>query len=151
MSVTFLVVPVVVGGWPTMCAAASVAAASLGYKVLEGLEECRIEEVRHVELELENSTVLTGGIREDDELILAKDGVRVRLYKDARGGCAIHVYGRGKSDLELKAEGEELLQQMKKQYAYRRVTEELKNKGFSITGEESGEDGRIRVRFRKFG
>ena len=149
MSCVFLVTPVVIASWPIFCAAASVAAASLGFKTLKGIEVTgKISE--GVELDLEGSEVLTDQVKEDEELIFGKDDFQVRVYKDTRGRCAIHVKGEGRSKEELQAEGTALVNKIKQQYAYQKVTQELKDKGFSITEEEVTEEGRIKIHLRKF-
>jgi hypothetical protein len=164
MSVVFLVTPLVIAGWPTFCAAAATAAASLGFKVLKGLEQEELNEIERkaamekrareaegtVELEMKDSNVLTEQVRADDEMILGKGEIQVRIYKDARGKCAIHVMGKGKSKQELKKEGTELLNKITQQYAYQKVTQELKSRGFSITDEAVTEDGKIKIRLRRF-
>jgi len=159
MSVCFLVVPAVIVGWPTFCAAAAAAAATMGFAVMKkstmgfAVMKKREKAVRSetCELEIANSKVLTEQVREDDELTLAKGDITVRLYKDPRGKCAIHVSGEGKTRQELRDEGTELVNRIMQQYSYQKVTQELKNRGFSITEEEVTEDRRIRIRLRKFG
>ncbi|MBF0225483.1 MAG: DUF1257 domain-containing protein [Desulfobacterales bacterium] len=153
MSCIFIISSAVVAGWPTFCAAAGVAAASLGFKILKDENMYQATEVnveKKVELDIEGSEVLTDRVRPDDEMIFSKDDIKVHIYKDPRGRCAMHVYGIGKSDEELKEQGTHLIHKIKQQYAYQKVTQELKNKGFSITQEELTQEGRIRLSLRKF-
>lgn len=151
MSVVFLIVPAVQVGWPFLCAAAAAAAAQLGYSALKGSVEAPRELLEQgVALEIENSQVLTDQIRPDEEMMFAKGGITLHIYKDARGQCALHVTGEGRSAAELKREGTAFVNRIKQQFVYQRVTQELKGRGFSITGETVTEEGRIRIQLRKF-
>ncbi|OGL47333.1 MAG: hypothetical protein A2161_02955 [Candidatus Schekmanbacteria bacterium RBG_13_48_7] len=148
MSVIFLVTPVLAASWPVFCSAAGAAAASLGFKLLKNVNVT--EQLKTIELEVENSNVLTDQVKADNELMFGKDDLKIRIYKDARGQCSIHVMGSGRSDEELRAEGTKLINKIKQQYAYQKVVQELKNRGFSITNEEISEQGRIKIQLRKF-
>jgi hypothetical protein len=150
MSCVILITPLVVAGWPVFCGAAAAAASSLGFRMLKAAGRVKAEAQKKVEIGIENSEVLTEQVRADDEIILAKGDITIRIYKDARGKCSLHVVGEGRTDAELKQEGEALINKIKQQYAYQKVTQELKNKGFSITGEEATEEGKIRIRLRRF-
>jgi len=149
MSIIFLVTPVVIGGWPILSAAACAAAATMGFNVLQGVQQEQCE--NNVELTVENSEIITERMRADEDLILAKGDIRIRIYKDARGQCAMHVMGgNGKSTQELRQEGTELINRIKQQYAYQRITQELKQKGFSIAQEAITDEGKIKISLRRF-
>ncbi|MBF0118418.1 MAG: DUF1257 domain-containing protein [Desulfobacterales bacterium] len=153
MSCVLIIATVAVGGWPTFCAAASVAAASLGFKLLKNKSISPIKEIEQekvVELNIENSQVLTDSIRPDEELIFGKGNLKIHIYKDPRGECALHVSGKGKTDKELEEEGTKLINKIKQQYVYQKVTQELKKKGFSINQEELTKEGKIKISLKKF-
>ncbi len=149
MSVTFVVIPTISAGWPFLCAAASVAASALGFKYSKGCSKAVIQQ-RGIELEVPNSDVITEQVAADEEIILNKDNLVVRIYKDPRGQCALHVYGEGRTEQELREEGTRLINSIRQQYVYQKVTRELENRGFSIVQENVAEEGRIRIRLRKF-
>jgi len=151
MSVVFLIVPAVQVGWPFLCAAAATAAAQLGYTALKGTVEVQQRQVdQGVALEIENSQVLTDQIRPDEEMMFAKGGITLHIYKESLSQCAMHVTGDGRSAADLRREVTAFVNRIKQQFAYQRVTQELKQRGFSITGETVTEEGRIRIQLRKF-
>ena len=150
MSCILLITTSVVAGWPTLFAAAGVAAASMGFSTLKNVEEVQAAREQEVELVMQNSEIITEEMKHDEELNLRKGDINVRIYKDPRGRCAIHISGEGKTKEQLQQEGTELLNRIKQQYAYQKVVQELKNKGFSITDEKLSEAGKIKIQFRKY-
>jgi len=150
MSVIFLVTPMVTAAWPVFCGAAAAAAASLGFSVLEEVPECVESGMKSVELEVQNSEILTDQVRADEEMRFTRDDITVRVYKDPRGRCAIHVMGEQKTEEELREEGTRFMNRITQQYTYQKITREMKDRGFAITEEEVTEEGRIRICLRKY-
>ena len=153
MSVCFVVAPAVVVGWPFAVAAASAAAAQLGYVALKSgeLEMASVKEsTPGVELPVAHSEVLTEQVALDDELLFTRGDLVVRIYKDARGQCAIHVHGEGRTRSDLREEGQRLIDKITQQFVYQKVTRELEERGFAIAGQSVSEEGHIHLRLRKF-
>ena len=154
MSCVFVIVPVVAVSWPAICSIAGVAAGALGYRKLAQAAGTRqiCEQksgVNSVELDDENSKLLFEQVANEEKLLFERQGIRIEVSRDHRGRLKIGVEGEGKSKAELKAEGLKFMNQVRRQFAYQRVMEEMRKKGFQVVSEEVVED-RVRVRLRKY-
>lgn len=154
MSTVIILTPIIIGSWPIITAAVAAAAAGLGMTVNEALKEaCQENQVdtnQAVEVELENSEVLASQVASGKELVLTKDGVTIKVTRDARGQCKICAEGAGYSKVELKRLAEEFSQKLTQSFVYHRTVSELKNKNFQMVNEEVTEDGTIRVHVRRW-
>lgn len=154
MSTVIILTPVIIGSWPVITAAVTAAAAGLGMTVNEALKEaCQENQVdtnQAVEVELENSEVLASQVASGKELVLAKDGITLKVTRDARGRCKVCAEGTGYSKGELKRLAEEFTQKVTQCFVYHRTISELKNKNFQMVNEEVAEDGSIRVHVRRW-
>ncbi len=150
MSCVFIVVPLVMvaGGWPIFCAAAVTAAAGLGYRRVSGVRAA-VAETTEVEVQMEQSRIVAETLREDEKIVLERDGVQVEFGKDARGRFSVHVRGRGIDKKTLRQAGEELIGRVRQQYAYQRLMTELEKRGYELKSEQSLEDKRIRIRLER--
>ena len=116
MSCVCILTPVVIAAWPAFSAAVAAAAASLGYTIVEeGLQQRQDGKVsqtneRAVQLEIEQSEIVTNQLGRDQCIKVTRGGVTVIFSRDARGKASICVTGPGHSDEELRALGEELSQ-----------------------------------------
>ena len=155
MSVVFVVVPAVSAGWPVMAAAVGAACAAMGYTAARALEQREADSVaadpvRHrVELEMSNAEVIGGALLRDQSVQFEKDGVVATFTKDARGNLGLHVDGE-RSREELVRIGQQLLNQVRQQYACEKVKSEVLSQGFSLVDEHVDEQGNIRLKVRKF-
>jgi stage V sporulation protein SpoVS len=61
----------------------------------------------------------------------------------------MHVSGKNKTEAELQAIGQTVMNRILQQYAYQRVMEELEKRGFTVVKEEVDENQVIRIRVRK--
>ena len=154
MSTVIILAPVIIGSWPVIAAAATAAAAGLGLTAKESLREaCQENEVdtnQTVEVELENSEILASQVASGKELVMTKDGVTLKVTRDARGQCKVCAEGTGHSKAELKRTAEEFTQKLTQCFVYHRTVSELKNKNFQMINEEVAEDGTIRVHVRRW-
>ena len=154
MSTIILLTPVIIGSWPVITAAVTAAAVGMGLNVKEKIQEtCQETEVdtnQSVEVELENSEVLASQVASGNEMVLTKDGITLRVIRDARGRCKICAEGKGHSKVELKLFAEEFAQNVTQSFVYHRTVSELKNKDFQMINEELMEDGTIRVHVRRW-
>ncbi len=154
MSTVIILAPLIIGSWPVIAAAATAAAAGLGLTAKEALQEaCQENEVdtnQAVEVELENSEVLASQVASGKELVLTKDGITLKVTRDARGHCTICAEGTGYSKVELKRLAEEFTQKVTQCFVYHRTVSELKNKNFQMVNEEVAKDGTIRVHVRRW-
>jgi hypothetical protein len=157
MSAILILTPLIIGaGWPAVTAAAAGAAVALGLTVRatarEGIATAEEETAvkNSVELEVKNSEVL-GNVRTEQQIVLrAKDGVEVRVKRDARGRCVVCASGKGKTKAELKAFAEQFTDRMTQCFVYNRVMTELKAKGFQVMSEERAKDETMNIRVRQW-
>jgi hypothetical protein len=154
MSTVIILAPVIIGSWPVIAAAATAAAAGLGLTAKEALREaCQENEVdtnQAVEVELENSEILASQVASGKEFVMTKDGITLKVTRDARGQCKVCAEGTGHSKAELKRTAEEFTQKLTQCFVYHRTVSELKNKNFQMINEEVAEDGTIRVHVRRW-
>ena len=62
----------------------------------------------------------------------------------------MRVEGKGKTDAELEALGRDLINRVAQQYAYQKLSAELKKKGYSFVQENVEEDNTIRLTVRRW-
>ena len=113
---------------------------------LENLEEAE----QSVEIELAESQVSAENVATGKEIVLVKDGVEIRVGRDARGRCTVCAKGKGKTKAELKTIAEEFTEKMTQCFVYNRVVSELKNKDFQVVNEEVMEDQTVRINVRRW-
>ena len=154
MSCVCILTPVVIASWPAFSAAVAAAATSLGYTIVqEGIQQGQTSKAsetgeRRVNLEIEQSEIVTNQLGRDQRLQVQRGGVTVTFSRDARGKASICVTGPGHSDEELRAIGEELSQRVVQKYVHRRLMDEIHARQFVIVEEEVDENNAIRLKVR---
>lgn len=154
MSCVFILTTVVIAAWPAFSAAVVAAATSLGYTILdENIKQSQTSKVsetgeRKVNLEIEQSEIVTNQLGRDQRIKVTRGGVTVTFSRDARGKASICVTGPGHSDEELRAMGEELSRRVVQKYVYQRLTDEIKARQFVVVEEEIDENNAIRLKVR---
>jgi len=153
MSCVCILTPVVIAAWPAFSAAVVAAATSLGYTVAEeGMRQSRamVSQTgeRRVNLEIEQSEIVTSQLGRDQHLKVIRGDVTVIFSRDTRGKVSICVTGPGHSDEELRAMGEELSQRVVQKYVHRRLMDEIHARGFNVVEEEVDENNAIRLKVR---
>ena len=153
MSCVCILTPVVVAAWPAFSAAVVAAAASLGYTVAdEAIQQQNLQAVevgeRKVQLEIEQSEIVTNQLGRDQRIRVTRDGVTVTISRDARGKAAICVTGPGHSEEELRMLGEELSRRIVQKYVHQRLLAEISARQFLVVEEEVAEDQSIRLKVR---
>jgi len=154
MSCVCILTPVVIAAWPAFSAAVVAAATSLGYTIVEeGIQQRQEGKVnqtgeRAVQLEIEQSEIVTNQLGRDQRIKVTRGGVTVTFSRDARGKAAICVTGPGHSDEELRMLGEELSQRVVQKYVHRRLLDEVRARGFNVVEEEVDENQAIRLKVR---
>ena len=113
MSCVCILTPVVIAAWPAFSAAVVAASASLGYQVAAQAADFKKNAVAEknsnkVQLEIENSEVVTSQLGREQRIAVTRDGVTITFSRDARGKASLCVTGGGQSDDELRAMGEEI-------------------------------------------
>jgi hypothetical protein len=157
MSAILILTPLIVGGgWTAMSAAAAGAAVALGLTVRAAAKE-QIAEARQeaavkntVEVEVKNSEVLENVATEQQIVLQAKNGIEVRVKRDARGRCTVCASGQGRTKAELQAFAERFTEKMTQCFVYNRVMTELKAKGFQVMSEERAKDETVNIRVRRW-
>ncbi|MGN6553091.1 MAG: hypothetical protein ACTHLW_05160 [Verrucomicrobiota bacterium] len=154
MSCVCILTPVVIAAWPAFSAAVLAAATSLGYTLVqEGIQLTETSEVhetgeRKVNLEIEQSEIVTNQLGRDQCIKVTRGEVTVIFSRDARGKAAICVTGPGHTDDELRAIGEELSQRVVQKYVHQRLLEEIRAREFIVVEEEVDENQSIRLKVR---
>ena len=154
MSCVCILTPVVIAAWPAFSAAVVAAASSLGYTIVqEGIQQSQTSQVsetgeRRVNLEIEQSEIVTNQLGRDQRIQVQRGGVTVTFSRDARGKASICVTGPGHSDEELRTIGEELSQRVVQKYIHRRLLDEIHARQFVIVEEEVDENNTIRLKVR---
>ncbi len=130
------------------------AAGSLGYQVATSATDLAKSSAsaqtssQRVQLEIENSEVVTGQLGREQKISVTKVGVTITFSRDARGKAAICVTGQGHVQDELRALGEELSQAVVQQYVYQKLMSEMQARGFNVIEEENNADRSIRLKVR---
>ena len=154
MSCVCILTPVVIAAWPAFSAAVVAAATSLGYQVaseaatMKNNAGPRDKGSRNVQLEIENSEVVTNQLGRDQRIVVTKGGITITFSRDARGKASLCVSGEGHEKDELKAMGEELSQAVVQQYVYQKLMDEMRARGFNVIEEETNADRSIHLKVR---
>jgi hypothetical protein len=154
MGAVCILTPIVIAAWPALSAAVVAAATSLGYHVAEAVED-EVRETKRaekgptrVQLEIEQSEIVTDQLGRDQCLSVARGGVTVTFSRDARGRASLCVTGAGYSAETLRALGEELSQRVVQQYVYQRLMDEIRARQFLVVEEEVDAQHAIRLKVR---
>jgi hypothetical protein len=158
MSVIFVVIPVVAGGWPVISAAILAASAALGYRAVQAVECKVVAGVREetagpetgVQLVMDDSQVVADHLARGESFGVERGGITATFQRDGRGRCSVHVTGAGRSNLELEVAGRELMDQVRQQFAYSKLLAELETRGFDVVQEQVEADRSIRIRVRRW-
>lgn len=153
MSTVIILTPVIIAAWPSIAAAVTAAAAGMGLAVREAVKDSihqdEIINTTAVEVDIEDSQVLSQSLAAGKELLLTKDGVELKLSRDLQGGLKVCAEGKGHSKAELEDMAETFVKKMTQCYVYNRTVTELKNKKFQMVNEEVAQDGTIRIHVRR--
>lgn len=154
MSCVCILTPVVIAAWPAFSAAVVAAATSLGYAIVdEGVKQRENQGgtdagTRQVQLEIEQSEIVTGQLGRDQQIRVMRNGVTVTFSRDARGKAAVCVSGDGYTPEELRALGEELSHRVVQKYVHQRLLDEIRARQFVVVEEEVDESHAIRLKVR---
>jgi ABC-type transporter MlaC component len=154
MSAIIVLTPVIIANWPVIAAAVAGAASAMGLLVKESIsqavEEKQSNVERNVEVELSDSKVLMESMATDQEIVLTKGEIELRVKRDERGRCSVCAKGTGHSEAEMKQIAEEFTGKLTQCFVYDKVMRELKNKEFQVVNEEVMEDESIRIHVRRW-
>lgn len=153
MSAILILAPAVIAGWPAITAAVAGAAAALGMNMAKELHEPekqsrKADAITSVELDMEQSEVLEGSLAGNEEIVLRKDDMSVRVHRDEYGQLRFHVDGRNRSKTELEAFGRQVLEKVTQTFIYNRVVTELKQRGIEVQREEVTQDQTVHIYVR---
>ncbi|MBN1763874.1 MAG: hypothetical protein JW860_01340 [Sedimentisphaerales bacterium] len=150
MSTVVILTPIIISSWPVIAPAIMGAAAALGLVVKDDIAEEQNEEQVHetVEVELAESEVIAQNLATEQELVLAKGNLEIRIKRDERGRCVVCASGRDYSKAELEQKAQEFTQKMTQCFVYNRVVSELQNNNMQIVNEEVMEDDTVRINVR---
>jgi hypothetical protein len=153
MSTVLVVAPLIIANWPVITAAVTAAVGTLGFSVVNGVDQERLREetgVTRAEIEVDDAEILAEAGSTTEELVVERDGVRAVFSRDARGALKVCMEGRNCSKAELKRIGEELIGRVTQQYVYHRVVTELKERNMAIVNEEVTADNSVKIRVRNW-
>jgi hypothetical protein len=155
MSCVCILTPVVIAAWPAFGTAVAAAATSLGYSVLDAAATAKLDSSATrvgaqagVRLDIANSEVVTGSLGRDQRIAVHRDGITVTFSRDARGRASLCVTGKGRTDAQLQAAGEELSRAVVQSYVYQRLKDEMQAREFVVVEEERQDDRSIRLKVR---
>lgn len=153
MSCVCILTPVVIAAWPAFSAAVVSAATSLGYQVISESLTSRdaaasANSPNRIELEIDQSELVTDSLGRARQLQVAKDGITVTFSRDARNRASLCVEGKGHTEAELRRAGEELGQRTVQHYVYQKLMSEMEARQFVLVEEEVDENHAIRLKVR---
>lgn len=149
MSCVCILTPVIIASWPQFSAAVVAAATTLGYTAVNGKNSNTAQEQQQaVNLEITQSEIVTNQLGRDQKISVTRGGVTVTFSRDARGKASVCVTGKGYSDAELRAFGEELSQRVVQKYVHQKLLDEVRARGFNVVEEAVDENNAIRLKVR---
>ena len=153
MSCVCILTPVVIAAWPAFSAAVVAAANSLGYVLadesIKQHQKASIQDrARSVNLEIENSELVTDTLGREQEICVTRQNVSVTFSRDARGRASVCVSAPGLTEAEMRVMGEELSQRVVQRYVYQRLMDEMRARQFTVVEEEVDANQAIRLKVR---
>jgi ABC-type transporter MlaC component len=106
-------------------------------------------EARTVELTVEDCEVVGQSLATEEQIVLVKDDVTLRVSRDTRGRCKVSVTSVGRSTSQLREIADEFVQKLTQMYVYNKVMTELRNKGFTVVSETVAEDDTVHIHVRQ--
>ena len=143
-----VILPVAVAAWPIIATAAGAAAAAMGFAAAGTKSSAK--PMMEVELQAPTEESVSAEMGLGEELVFAREGCEVIFARDARGQVSVRVRGEGKTEAELREIGKQMSEGLVQQYAYHRIITELKERDLNVVGEETAEDGTVRLQVRVF-
>lgn len=153
MSCVCILTPLAIAAWPALSSAVMAAAVSLGYNVVEDVQEQvralnRNQASNLIELEVEQSDLVTGTLGREQRIVIKRGGVTVTFSRNARGKASLCVEGEGHTQEALQAMGEELSRCVVQKYVYQRILDEMRKRQFMVVEETVEENQSIRLKVR---
>ena len=156
MSAVCILAPTVIASWPAISAAVAGAATALGMSVAKEAKDINrqlsavtAQSTQSVEVELENSEVVSEGLVSGQEIVLVKGDLKIRVSRDERGRCCVCVDSETQSKSELRSIGEQVAGKITQIFVYNKVMTEMRNKGFTIVKDELAEDQSVHIQVRR--
>jgi ABC-type transporter MlaC component len=154
MSAIIILTPVIISSWPAITAAVAAAASAMGMAVSESVKAAAKEEQqvteKTVEVELQQSEVVSKNLSADKEIVVTKGDVELRVKRDETGRCVVCAKAKGHNEAELKMIAKDFGEKLTQCYIYDKVMRELKSKNFQVVNEEVSEDQSIRINVRRW-
>lgn len=149
MGACLILTPLIIAGWPAISAAVTGAVTSMGFALLQGGVERPVkEESKRVEMEVGESEILESGHLTGERIVAEREGVRATFSRDGRGGLKVCMEGKGKTEAELRAMGNDLIGRVTQQYVYHRIVSELKGRHMAVVDEQVSADRTVKIRVR---
>jgi hypothetical protein len=150
MSTVVVLTPIIIASWPAISAAVLGAVTSMGFaSVSAGVDlDALTDENNRIETDVPNSEVVAETLKRGEKISMVKGNVLVEIGVDDRGRCTVCASGKSVSKSELLRISEEVSGRIVQQFAYNKLTTELKARGFEIASESMGADQSIHMRVR---
>jgi hypothetical protein len=153
MGAILILAPAIIAGWPAITAAVAGTAAVLGMNMAKEVHKIvkqpeKVDKITSVELDMDKSEVLESGLTGNEEIVLRKADMSVRIHRDEYGRLRFHVDGKNRSKTELEEFGRQIVEKVTQTYMYNRVVTELKQRGIEVQHEEVTEDNTVHIYVR---
>jgi hypothetical protein len=153
MSSICILAPTIIASWPAISAAVAGAAASLGLTAMNEAKSMSLVTVAPkkstVEVELQDSEVVSETLSTKEEMVFQKDDIQVRVYRDERGQCRVCVDSDVRSKEELRLFGEKVAGKITQIFVYNKIMTELKGRDFSVLKNEMSQDETVHIHVRR--
>jgi len=154
---TPVLTPVIVGGWPAITAAVAGAATAMGMvasstarEKAKAAAQAEANAENSVEVELSEADELAQSMVSEEEILVTKGTVTLRVRRDEQGRCTVCASGPGHTDTQLRAMAEEFTQKLTQCFIYNRVMSEVKANGFQVVNQEQMADETVRIHLRRW-
>jgi hypothetical protein len=149
MSAVIVLTPIVISSWPAITAAVVGAATAMGFSLQgERLHEEEEQEATSVETEIEETQIVSEGLAPGQTIVVQRGDVRIEFGQDQRGRCTVCASGARRSKRELQRIADEIAGRVTQQFIYNKLLHELRERNYTVVGEERLADDSVRVRVR---
>lgn len=151
MGACIILTPIVIASWPMITAVAASAVSSMGFAIARKAEaEVALPQTAtRVDMAIEDSEILENTGVSAEKLVVERDGVRATFSRDARGALKVCMEGKGQTEAQLRALGEELVGRVTQQYAYHKIMTEMKKRNMVVVDEQVTADKTVKIRLRR--
>lgn len=134
--------------WPLCVAAATSAAAVMGYALTKNSDAVDVADA--VEIELENADEVMAMVGEGESVCFTNGTETIVFSRDSEGKTSVKVHGDNLSKEQLRQIGEEFAKKVVQQYVYNRLVNEMEKQHFNLVEQDVDDDGTVRLKVRAY-